>query len=279
MSRRSDDDLAALLDELSGTLDQLRTELDDQDRRQARGRSPERPERDDSGRRRDDRRRGRGGPQIPRPGQFLQFTEEYTIPALIAFLEANIKALELLRGLLRVLNGGGDVSERRVESVGRRTLGQVDDLLGDVQGALEGQPSNPEARDLLADARALREDIDERISSGAVRRERERADRDDTGTDRDDRWRGRQDRSDAPVTIDVSDSREGEAAERDRSARRGEDSADGPARRDEVDVDSELDSLRRQVRGSDESEGSDDADAGAGGASEGSDEPGDGNED
>jgi hypothetical protein len=176
---------------------------------------------------------------------------------------------------LRVLNGGGDVSERRVESVGRRTLGQVDDLLGDVQGALEGQPSNPEARDLLADARSLREDIDERIRTGDLRRddggERRRNDGDrSTAGDRD---RGREER-DEPVTIDVTDSAGG-----DGSDRRGEETPDGPARRDEVDVDSELDSLRREVRGGDSDAAADDDGDDDGSAADDGDDNGDGDGD
>ncbi|MFD1515615.1 DUF7547 family protein [Halomarina rubra] len=277
MSRRSDDDLAALLDELSGTLDRLQTELDADrgrgrrpDRREDRTersdeRSAERPR--DEGRRDAPRRRERTTPSLPRPGRFLQFTEEYTIPALIAFLEANIRALELLRGLLRLLNGG-EVSERRVESVGRRTLGRVDDLLVDLQDAVEGTPSNPEARDLLDDARSLRADIDERIASGGYR-DRVREDSElvpgDSGHDRrpDDR-RGR----DPPVTIDVTD---GDDSPGERARRRGEDHPEGRARRDEVDVDSELDSLRKEVRG--DEDGADD------GVGTGADEDGDDEDD
>ena len=271
MSRRSDDDdLPVLLDELSGTLDRLQTELGDDRRRP--DRSARRRGRDEA----DDRpgprrRRERHGPSIPRPGRFLEFTEEYTIPALIAFLEANIRALELLQGLLRLLRGG-EVSERRVESVGRRTLGQVDNLLSDVQGALEGQPSNPEARDLLDEARSLRGEIDDRIAGGAIRREGEERSRsrgrdgDDDRVSGNDVGTGRRGR-DTPVSIDVSDDDRREN-DRDRGGRRGEDRRDGErARRDEVDVDSELDSLRRQVRGDDDPD-----EAGGDGPADGADD-------
>ncbi|MFC5969727.1 hypothetical protein ACFPYI_00135 [Halomarina salina] len=301
MSRRSDDDLSALLDELSGTLDRLQTELDDD--RGRRGRGERRGDRDGNRRdrgRRDNpeerraprRRRERSGPQIPRPGTFLKFTEEYTIPALIAFLEANVRALELLQGLLRLLRGG-EVSESHVESVGRRTLGQVDGLLSDVQGALEGQPSNPEARDLLDEARSLRGEIDDRIAGGAIRREGERggrtSGRDDDRPTGNDRRSDRQGRS-APVAIDVSDDdgrgndRRGDESrgsdrrpsDQDREERRGEDRRDGErARRDEVDVDSELDSLRRQVRGDADDDTSNDVDA-AGSDDSGGDDADDG---
>ena len=256
MSRRPDDDLSGLLDELSGTLDRLQTELDDE-----RGRPARRGDRD---RRREGRapprRRERDRPSIPRPGRFLQFTEEYTIPTLIAFLEANIRALELLGGLLRLLRGG-EVSERRVESVGRRTLGQVDDLLSGVQGALEGRPSNPDARDLLEEARSLRTEIDDRIAGGALRREADsevgRSERRPPEDDGDRRARSSpaSRARDAPVTIDVSDDDRRET-DRDHGGRRGEKRReDERTRRDEVDVDSELDSLREQVRGDGEDEG------------------------
>ena len=255
MSRRPDDDLSALLDELSGTLDRLRTELGEEGRRR-----PARRGERESGERDTVSRRTRRGPSVPSPGRFLRFTEEYTIPALIAFLEANVRALELLQGLLRLLDGG-EVSDRRVESVGRRTLGQVDDLLSDVQGTLEGQPSNPDARNLLDEARSLRTEIDDRIAGGAIRRGGDRrtgrgrrdADRrGDVATDDGDR---RPRARDAPAAIDVSEDDERERRRGDDRGRKRTRGEGRRARRDEVDVDSELDSLRRQVRG----DGEDDA--------------------
>jgi hypothetical protein len=256
MSRRSDDDLDALLDDLSGTLDRLRSELDEE---RAGDRRRERPVDD----RRRTRRADRDRPSIPGPGRFLRFTEEYTIPALIAFLEANIRALELLQGLLRLLDRG-ETTERRVESVGRRTLDGVDDLLSDVQGAIEGRPSDDRARDLLDEARSLRAEIDDRVAGGDGITRRGRADRSrDRPSDRSRREDADAGRSrDAPVTIDVRDT-DGEDGDdrsddseadggRERGAGRRDEDAE---RRDDVDVDSELDSLRRQIRGDGEEGG------------------------
>ena len=73
---RDRDELAAQLDELEATLTDLRSELRSEGRR--------------------------GPPRPPRLGELLRFTEEYTIPTLIALLEATIKSLELLQRPLRL---------------------------------------------------------------------------------------------------------------------------------------------------------------------------------
>lgn len=225
MSDRSSDDLRYLLDDLSSTLDALRDELGDQDRRRS-GADRDRPL------------------APPRPGRFLRFTEEYTIPTLISFLEANIRALELLQGLLGLLDGEeGDrrsrSDRRQFEALGGRTMDQLDGLLDDLQGALEGQPTDPDARELLGDARSLRREIDDHIAGRTADDRRE-------GDDRRRRRRGHRERrgrrSDGSVGIDVTDADE-EPTDRDEAPAR-EESPD-----DEVDVDAELDSIRREVRG------------------------------
>ncbi len=245
MSDRSSDDLRYLLDDLSSTLDSLRDELDERERRDRRG-----------GRRGRDHDRSRGLTP-PQPGRFLRFTEEYTIPTLISFLETNIRALELLQGLLGLLNGSDGsatrADRRQFEALGGRTMDQLDGLLTDLQDALEGRPTDPEASDLLDDARSLRREIDDRI---AGRRPEDRRLRDRTG----DRDRGRRRRDGGSVSIDVSDADDRRDADRNDAA---DEEADAPD--DEVDVDAELDSIRREVHGDEGGDDGVDADADADG--------------
>jgi len=225
MSRRpSDDDLDALLAELSGTLDELRGVL------------AERPSDADRKRPRSHRRRSADRPGIPGPPDpraVLRFTERHTIPTLIAFLEANVRALESLQGLLRLIDGAeaDPVDRSRFERAGERTVDRLDRLLDDLQGAVEGEPPDAAARDLLAEARALNGEIDDRVAGRT--RERERGER----TERDERDARR--RGDDGVRIDVADSADADRADVDGT---DADSDDG------VDVDAELDSLRRRLR-------------------------------
>lgn len=204
-----DDDLDELLSELSTTLSALQEELAEED-------GPSRS-----------RSSTRG--QLPSPGRFLRFTEEYTIPTLISLLETHIRALELLQGLLRLVNGREDrgdrsssvVGNRRVRNTGRRTLDALDGALSDLQGALEGEPPDGEANSLLNDARSLSEEIDSRLSepgnaeSGAENGET------DERTD------------DGAIRIDV----EGPDTETDDSG---------------VDVDEELDTIKRELQDDDD---------------------------
>lgn len=247
MSDRSSDDLRHLLDDLSHTLDALRDELDEGERRRGRsgGRGADR-NRDGEGDRPRERGRRRGRdrdgdrgsrPEPPGSGRFLEFTEEYTIPTLISFLETNIRALELLQGLLGLLNGSGESrsDRRQFEAVGERTMDQLDGLLGDLQGAIEGEPTDPTARDLLAEARSLRREIDDRIAG----RSSADGERPRDGRDRD---RDRRERDERSVSIEVTDADGGDSSTED--ATDGSGSAD-----DEVDVEGELDSIRREVHG------------------------------
>lgn len=250
MSRRppddadADADLAALLADLSTTLEELQATVEDADRDRGRRR---RARRDD---RSDDRR---GPPRPPRPRTALRYAEREAIPTLIAFLEANVRALESLRALIRLVDGAEELDDRAagrdpdpgtVQRVGERTVNRLDRVLADFQDAVEGDSPNPEARELLAEARALGEEIDARV-------------REASGT-------GRPDGSGA-VRIGVADAG-GSAGPEDGAERGDEAETDATEGGDEtgadaVDVDAELDSLRRRVRG-DEREGPNaDADA------------------
>jgi len=115
--------------------------------------------------------RRRRGP--PTPGDLLRFTDEVAIPAAILVLETNVRALRLLQRAIRLADdrdrpsddgpGVGD----RAASLGRVTLERLDTALADVQDAIEGRPADDDARELLEDARRLRDEIDERLSEPA----------------------------------------------------------------------------------------------------------------
>lgn len=225
---RDDQDLRALVDELSATLESL------QDAVRADGRdgrdgpmSPRGP-------------RTPPGPTPPTPRELLRFTEQYTIPTLIALLESGVRSLELLRATLRLLDGRGiegasPATRERVESVGRTTLDRVDDVLSDLGTAVEGgEPGDPESRDLLADARALRDEIDSRLREAESRAEDDGHDWDGTAR----RTSGRAPAEGRTIPVRPEGADKPGAAEDD-----GAD-ADVP-----VDVDAELESIRRDVKG------------------------------
>lgn len=108
----------------------------------------------------------------PTPGELLQLTREYAIPAAIATLEAQIKALELLREVLGSVQAGNRArvgtaeASDRVAQVGRTTLQGVERALDRLERemAAGGLPDDPEARDLLGEARDLRDEVDARLA-------------------------------------------------------------------------------------------------------------------
>lgn len=216
MSRASDEELAETLDELAGLLEDIEGQLP------ARGR---------------DRRRGEL-PRPPRPGEFIRFTEQYTIPTLISLLEATVAVLELLRALLRLTGGRGLPDPRpgrsrdAIGETGRRAIEGLDDVLADLNDALAGQPTEPEARDLLGEARDLRAEIEELLQDGRAGG-RDRTERSRPGRDRSDR-----DEPDTGgVSIAVDESEDGD--------REGSDAEAGEADEDTVDVEAELEALKR----------------------------------
>ena len=155
-------DLADAATDLSETLEALRTELEESSRGPF------------------------GLPRPPSPAELLRFTEQYTIPTVIALLEASIRALELLAAGLRVADGRPldaviDRSDRRsgnrsleaIERAGRdrlartsqETLRRLDDALAELQSAAAGEPSDPEVQRLLGEARKLRSEVDEQLTA------------------------------------------------------------------------------------------------------------------
>lgn len=155
MSDRPRDDLDDRLDELEATLESLRAELGPK-------RSP------------------MGLPRPPRPTQVLRFADEYAIPAAIATLEANVRALELLQAGIRATDTARSADEagravrERASGAGRASLERLDRALTDLESALEGSgmPRNREARDLLDDARRLNDEVRDRLQAGETGRER-----------------------------------------------------------------------------------------------------------
>ena len=251
---RDDPELTVLVEELSTTLETLQGTFDEGSR---------------------DRRVGPRGPTPPSPRELLRFTEQYTIPTLVALLESGIRSLELLRATLRLLDGRGieetsPAARERVESVGRTTLDRVDRVLSDLGSAVEGgEPADPDARDLLSDARSLRDEIDRRLRE---------AEADERSRTRERDWDGTARRTSGRVPAEGRNIPVRSADRSDREADDG-DGADGDV---PVDVDAELESIREDVArergGTSSNEGPADAarDAdgdGDGGSTGGGDDP------
>ena len=135
-------DLSRLVGELARTVDELQSELEPQSR------PPLRP---------------------PTPRELTRFTSEVTIPALILVLETNVRALKLLQRTLRLATGvesgrSGSNARERAEALGQRTVQRLDDVLEDLQDALEGRPPDERSRQLLKEARTLGRELETRLS-------------------------------------------------------------------------------------------------------------------
>ncbi|WP_129115066.1 DUF7547 family protein [Halegenticoccus tardaugens] len=229
--RIRDDDLADLLDDLGTTLEELRREL---------RASP-------------DYRRGRRRRRFrpPTPREILRFTEEYTIPTVIAVLEANIRALELLGRLLRLadperaLREESDAARTRMDAVRRDAVDGLEGALSELRAALSEAdlPENPESRSIIEDARELADEIESQIAAGRDRA-RDRRESDRAGG--------------ISIAVDEED------PETPPDASRGDETTDDDSEDDApgVDIDAELDSIRdeleRAERGDDSARDGDD---------------------
>ena len=262
-----DEELADLLADLEATLTELRSELRaggrDASDRPGRREAPNRSDRGDaSGPRQPATDRRRSAPDLPRPpsvSEVVRFTEQYTLPTLISTLEATVRALELLRGTLRLLDGRSafDGADRRgrssaarlgdgVAGVGREAVSGVDRALSELETALSESeiPDDRAGDDLLGEVRALSAEISDRLDAAqggpgdgdGPRRE---------GATPGGGTAGGADRESGAVTIEVTDGAE-TAHETDASDERA-------ANRPEVDVEAELESIRHEVRGRDDS--------------------------
>lgn len=185
MSNRDDEDLADLLAELERTLTDLRTAVDDDVR------SRRRP---------------------PTPSEILRFTESYTLPTMIALLEATVQSLELLRAVLRLTDPEA-TSDHLRNRLAKRERGPTDaalrETVADLRNALTGAdlPEDTAAASIVADARELTATIEKRLGESAAN---QGEGRDATGSER-------------GVAIDVEEET------------------------DQVDIDAELDSIRESV--------------------------------
>lgn len=145
MTDQAREDLSTRMDELEATLSALRDELEG-------SRGP------------------LGLPRPPRPRELLRFTDEYAIPAAVAALQANIRALELLQAGIRAsdperaADEAGRAVRDRASAVGGATLDRLDRALTDLESALAGREgaTSPEARRLLSEARELNDEIRDR---------------------------------------------------------------------------------------------------------------------
>lgn len=140
----SDEDLARLAADLARSLRDLQGELE-------------------PGRRR--------GLRPPSPRELLRFTDEVAIPGTILILETNVRALRLLQRAIRLADPertrdrDDDAVRDRAIQLSRTTVEKLDDVLGDVQAAIEGRPNDDEARRVLDEARSLRDEIDDRLAA------------------------------------------------------------------------------------------------------------------
>ncbi|ELZ46449.1 hypothetical protein C463_04534 [Halorubrum californiense DSM 19288] len=235
-----DDDLEERLDDLEDVLSELRADL------------------------RETERDSRGPPRPPRLSELVRFTEQYTIPTVIALLETTIKSLELLQGTLRLADPSRSVAEGaegsgdRLADVRDGATAGLSRSLSELRTALSEAdlPEEAASRSIIADARDLTAEIESRMDEG--RREADTArdrrlgrdrQRDDAARERDgdrrERDETRSDRGDdgTPVQIDVTDP--GESGDDDEEGGAAGDDDDPP----EVDVESELESIKRQIDG------------------------------
>lgn len=165
-SDRSEADLAELLDSLDATLEELRRDLVDE---------ADVPSRQSN-------RSSRRIPQPPSVSELLRFTEEYTIPTVIALLEVTVEVLELLQGLLRLAGPGprdtseagarksAPSSDRILRGASERAADDLVTVLRDLRTALTEAdlPDNPESRSIIEEARELSAEIERRIEEGGV---------------------------------------------------------------------------------------------------------------
>ena len=223
-------ELEERLDELESTLSELRQELRSETRR--------------------------GPPKPPTLGELLRFTEEYTIPALIALLEATIQSLELLRRTLRLadpqraLKEESETTRSRLDQVGTEAGNQLAGALSELRTALSEAdlPENPESRRLITEARDLTGEIETRLrdAESTVQDQRDHERRRDADRRRDanrrDNGRGSRDRG---VMIDVTDAADGSEPSDDavEPSDGTTDESDAP----EVDVESELESIKDEL--------------------------------
>lgn len=226
-------------------------------------------------------------PRPPGPLELLRFTERYTLPTLIALLEATIRSLELLRATLRLadpdrrIDGdgvggiGGDGSHDRLADVRDGTAAGVRRTLSELRTALSETdlPREATSRELLEDARELSAEIDDLLAGESADRGGENgSDRADSGRDSNRNSNQGSSREEG-VSIDVRDpdgpdaAEDRDSGEDDSAEDRDPDTDDSGADRvdedpvPEVDVDAELASIKEELDEDGENGNADDGSA------------------
>jgi len=230
---RRDDDLEDRLDELEDVLSDLRRDLRETER---------------------DRAGPPGAPRPPRLSELVRFTEQYTIPTIIALLETTITSLELLRGTLRLADPDRSVTEGaastgdRLATVRDGASAGLSRSLAELRTALSeaNLPEDAASRSIVADARDLTAEIESRIDESRRAADAEPASPSDGTRHGDDA----ESDTGGAVEIDVTDP----DAESEDVA--GRDTAEGAS--PEVDVESELESIKRRIDDENTDEAGDD---------------------
>ena len=188
-----------------------------------------------------------GLPRPPTPGELLAFVDDHAIPTTIAILEANVRALQALRGAIRLLRRTEErdlpETERlrdRTDSVAREAVTELDRAVSDLGDAVEGNglPDDGEARSVLQEIRSVRDEVADALTS-------ENATNDPAGGE------------EAPSTGGDPDGNGGSDGE---DPNRGGDDGDENGGGDdgtensegggvEIDVENELESIKDEMRG------------------------------
>jgi hypothetical protein len=101
-----------------------------------------------------------------------RLTSEVAIPGLILLLKTNIQVLQLLRRAIRIADGrsprqGRETGEmrERAEQLGEVTLARLDDVLSELQGAVEERPDSERSVQLIEEARNIRQQIQDEFET------------------------------------------------------------------------------------------------------------------
>ncbi|SFB95336.1 hypothetical protein SAMN05444422_103217 [Halobiforma haloterrestris] len=225
------DELAEAIRELTRTVDELRRELESSSSRRGSPRPSLRP---------------------PTPRELLAFTDEVALPAALAVLKASVRALESFQRGLELVRTEREVRDRadeastvagdRAASLRETTLTQLDTVLGQLQrAASEGAlPADEEASDLLSEARALRDEVDERLRQATTDRE---SATDGDASRRPDGWERRSSERSEAISIDIQD---GQPEDGDGESDTGVEADSSPEPDPTIDVDAELETLKDQ---------------------------------
>lgn len=199
------------------------------------------------------RRRSRLRPPTPR--DVLRLTDEVAIPATLTMLQASVRALETFQRGIRLLRTEQEVrdrtasaaaeTERRADSLRRTTVSQLDTALAELQRAVStgSLPADDRVRNLLDEARTLRDQVDRKLADVAE---------DSAGGASDDRNAT----PSTGYTIEIED------GDDDPNRSDGEDTQRTNARdepdQSNVDVDAELETLKDRYGPDDDGDGGDD---------------------